>query len=664
MPTNEVCGQHRVNTFTPPSKTTSSHPQFLFESSPFVRIFDMTLRKRLLIYTIILLVVFITTATGIYYVISTNSLKKELFSQGELMVQQNILLLDDFFSNARNITEAIASSEKLKNYLLSPSKSQQLSLEQEFLQIYKKIDIIQAIRLVDNTGHIRVFIKEDEILSENPRYTKISLSHKKFFIKARNYKGNGVIFSNMERGKLPNEETFCPSMVRSIKPLTRNNQRIGYLVINFWGDKIGSTLNLNKDPERKHSFLVEVNLRDSTRNGIFLYHWNKKYEFANQFRTGYTFQGMYGLDLWQKLTSHKCGVLRLKSGDFMFFDTFYPYKDSLQAWKVCSILNHDQFFKSVVYIKRFYFLIVLVSIVFVIIFSHSFSRKFTNPIWQILGQLERIGRGDLSGIDPIKGDYEIEIISKSISTMVESLRKYIEELHDTRKKLEMLDRLSSLATLSAGLAHELSTPLNSIILISEMLADELEGEKKDDVLTIKNQAERCMKIIHSLREFSARKLEDEHIELIRLGEVIKELKPLLEFYASKFNFEVKLQDTGYIKGNRIQIEQLVINLVINAVDALKSTKNGVIRLETFNENGHVVLKIEDNGEGISNEHINRIFDPFFTTKDVGKGTGLGLSIVHGIIKSHGGHIDVKSEKGRGTIFIIRFPEAKNENSIN
>ncbi|GEM_PF-2206741 len=624
----------------------------------------MTLKRRLSLYTIILTLTFVTVTTAIYYFISLEFLKRELSSQGRLIISENITVLETYFQNTRAIAHSVGSNQDLVKFLLNPTPSLKDRIESEFLNIYKKVPLVQAIRLVDSTGKIRVFVKEGKILSRIARYKNINLKSKTFFQQAIAYPGRDVIFSNMERGKLPVEKSFCPSMVRAILPLYHNDQRLGFLVLNIWGNKIGEAINGQEDAGRKRSFLVEVNRRDKKRNGIFLYHWNEKYEFANQFHTDYTFPKIYGEKLWSTLVSRPSGVLKLRNGDVLFFDTFSPYNDSLRYWKVCSILNHRYFYGSIMMIKRSYFVILFISLVLVVFLSNRISDSFTKPISHIVEKLEFIGKGNLEAQVDVKGDYELQVISSSINNMTRSLKKYIEELHESRKKLELMDRLSSLGTLSAGIAHELSTPLNSIIILSDLLSSSLHGKDREEALTIKNQAERCVRIIQGLREFSSRKIDDKSTEPISLSSVVRTLVPMIELYTHKKTVEYHLEEGCYILGNRVQIEQLIINLVLNSADAVSDIKGGKIVIKVESSGSNCKIIVEDNGPGIPEDVKNRIFDPFFTTKADGEGTGLGLSIVHGIVKSHGGKIEVNSTPGKGTRFVVSFPGVERKNHEN
>ena len=118
-----------------------------------------------------------------------------------------------------------------------------------------------------------------------------------------------------------------------------------------------------------------------------------------------------------------------------------------------------------------------------------------------------------------------------------------------------------------------------------------------------------------------------------------------------------LTPVSKVKGVANELEQVFMNLVLNAKDAVKAKESpGTVEIETFEENGCVCASVKDDGIGILKEHLSKIFDPFFTTKDIGKGTGLGLSIIYGIIEKHGGKIEVSSKEGEGSTFIVSLPK--------
>jgi PAS domain S-box-containing protein len=222
------------------------------------------------------------------------------------------------------------------------------------------------------------------------------------------------------------------------------------------------------------------------------------------------------------------------------------------------------------------------------------------------------------------------------------------------------EKLAALGTLATGLAHELNNPIGIMSSRIELMLLEgrltLPEEVREDLEVLQRQAHRVARITHGLLTF-ARQSAGERTP-VDLNHVVRETLLLAERQITKegVGFTVALAPgLPAILGDVDTLQQVVLNLVTNARDALATT-GGDIRIETCAREGHpdlVELVVADTGPGIAPEDIARIFDPFFTTKPAG--TGLGLSITHGIVREHGGTIDVESAPGKGTRFVLAFP---------
>jgi two-component system NtrC family sensor kinase len=229
---------------------------------------------------------------------------------------------------------------------------------------------------------------------------------------------------------------------------------------------------------------------------------------------------------------------------------------------------------------------------------------------------------------------------------------------ELEKRLVQADKLSSIGLLAAGVAHEVNTPLAVISTYAQMLAKQISGDAQKAPLLekIARQTFRASEIVNSLLNFS-RTSPTEFVS-VDLNKVIRETLNLVEHQLAKAGVEVKLAlDEGVpkIKGNPGKLQQVFLNLFLNARDAMES--GGVLALRTTYEThgGLVRVNVADSGAGIAKENLTRIFDPFFTTKAARKGTGLGLSVSYGIVREHGGEIEVQSEPGAGTRFELSFP---------
>jgi signal transduction histidine kinase len=224
------------------------------------------------------------------------------------------------------------------------------------------------------------------------------------------------------------------------------------------------------------------------------------------------------------------------------------------------------------------------------------------------------------------------------------------------QQLVQADKLSSIGLLAAGVAHEVNTPLAVISTYAQMLARQVSGdEQKARILDkIAKQTFRASEIVNSLLNFS-RTSPTEFTE-VDLNRVIRDTLSLLEHQFDKGGIRVELaleENLPAIKGNYGKLQQVFLNLFLNARDAMED--GGVLRVRTSSSNGSALVDVADTGKGIPREALSRIYDPFFTTKAAKKGTGLGLSVTYGIVREHGGTIEVESLPGAGTCFHLDFP---------
>ncbi|WP_096333267.1 ATP-binding protein [Nannocystis exedens] len=218
-------------------------------------------------------------------------------------------------------------------------------------------------------------------------------------------------------------------------------------------------------------------------------------------------------------------------------------------------------------------------------------------------------------------------------------------------------KLAAVGLLAAGIAHEINNPLSGVVGYSRLLLEKpLDPNVREKVEKIAASGERCRKIVEGVLLFS-RQREGGKRRLVDLSGLIDRVIGIGEYQWRMHNVRILRSglQAAMVVGDADQLEQVLLNLLSNAVDAMP--RGGRIRIRLDREDGRVVVEIADEGCGIAPEILDRIFDPFFSTKDIGKGTGLGLAISYGIIKDHGGDILVRSQPGLGTTFTIHLPDA-------
>jgi signal transduction histidine kinase len=232
----------------------------------------------------------------------------------------------------------------------------------------------------------------------------------------------------------------------------------------------------------------------------------------------------------------------------------------------------------------------------------------------------------------------------------------ITDRDELERRLVQADKLSSIGLLAAGVAHEVNTPLAVISTYAQMLAKQVSGDEQKAKLLdkIAKQTFRASEIVNSLLNFSRTSPTD--FADVDLNRVIRETASLVEHQFQKAGITCDLsfaENLPTVRGNSGKLQQVFLNLFINARDAM--AEGGLLTVRTRSEAGFAVIEVADTGQGIPPEYLARIYDPFFTTKGPKKGTGLGLSISYGIVHEHEGNIEVDSSVGNGTRFRLEFP---------
>ncbi len=250
----------------------------------------------------------------------------------------------------------------------------------------------------------------------------------------------------------------------------------------------------------------------------------------------------------------------------------------------------------------------------------------------------------------------------------QNLKETIDQLKQTQEQLIQSEKMAAIGHLVSGVAHELNNPLFSAMGYTELLSMDTEDgdENKEKLDNILGSIKRARSIVKDLLKFARR--ENIEKEIIDINDVVRQTLSLREFElrVNNISIECDLQKgTLPVFGNFVRLQQVLLNLFINAEHAIDEVKNdGLITVRTFLNKSRklVVVEVSDNGREIPIEIMGQIFDPFFTTKEVGKGTGLGLSTSYGIIRDHEGEIIVRRGKNLKT-FVISLPQADEKQDV-
>ncbi len=286
-----------------------------------------------------------------------------------------------------------------------------------------------------------------------------------------------------------------------------------------------------------------------------------------------------------------------------------------------------------------------------------------------LEEMRRALRDKLRSTEEVNLDLEraVQMRTADLARKNRELAETLDKLTRAQEQLVRSEKLASIGQLVAGIAHEINNPVNAIVNTVGPLEEAINeidspdsttrGEAARDVRemvrVVQRGAQRTKAIVTALHNYS--RTDEESVVDFDVDRSIDDSLELLRHLLKDKTVTKRYGDVGRVRGHAGQVNQVFMNLLTNAAQALSGREDATITIETTGDANTVQVKIRDNGQGIPPEILPRIWDPFFTTKDVGEGTGLGLSIVHELVERHGGTIECETKLGAGTVFTVRLP---------
>lgn len=330
------------------------------------------------------------------------------------------------------------------------------------------------------------------------------------------------------------------------------------------------------------------------------------------------------------------------------------------AEKLLSI-KRDRIHLALVGILGLPFMFLAIFIMLSMLIAQLLFNNILKPLTLVRHTIDRVAQGDLSPIP-----YE-ENAKDEISKLIYAFNRMAGELESKQEQLVQSRKIAAIGTFTAGIAHELNNPINNIHLTAESILEEYgelsEAEGREMLGDILTQAERAGDIIKNLLDFSRNEMPS--FADLDIREVIQKSLKLVKNQTMLSGITVETAfgpDIPGIKGNFRNLEQVFLNLFINAIQAMPN--GGTIRVDASRTpDGYVKITVQDTGSGIKPDDLEHIFEPFYTTKAVGRGTGLGLSVSYSLVKKHGGYVEVQSQEEVGTTFSVYLPAPETSGQV-
>lgn len=315
--------------------------------------------------------------------------------------------------------------------------------------------------------------------------------------------------------------------------------------------------------------------------------------------------------------------------------------------------KRERIHKAIVRTSFIPFASLFIFALLVLLIVKIISRGLLQPLSLLKVTTQRVARGDFRPIPPRANRIE------EIAGLINAFNRMAQELEANQEDLLQARKIAALGTFTAGIAHELNNPINNISLtaetMEELYADKMDDDAKEMVSDIQTQSERASEIVKNLLDFS--RTERPVFTTLTVQNVISSTVNLLknQFMLTGVTLNKDIpEQLPPIKGNLQNLQQVFMNLMLNAIHAMDN--GGRIDIVVREEGAMVRIEIQDTGVGMDQEMLEHIYEPFYTTKEVGKGTGLGLAVTYSIVKRHNGRVEVRSQPGKGTVFSVFLPK--------
>lgn len=344
---------------------------------------------------------------------------------------------------------------------------------------------------------------------------------------------------------------------------------------------------------------------------------------------------------------------------------------------LAALLQSDYLVNDVTISRNTFIILFSLGTAGIIVLGFVLSQSIARPILRLRAMSQAVAQGDLTQRSQLSRPDEIGDLAQSFDAMTarlqertaEAERLYAEtvernrQLAEANEQLQLMqqqliqsEKLSSIGQLTAGIVHDVKNPLAVIKGMAELLLDEpgLSAEAVEQIRDIRTHAVKANQIVSDLLTFARQSTP--HTDLRDMRATIEAAVRLTEYLARRSKvkqFKHLPATPAMARYDAQQIEQVLVNLITNAIHAMPN--GGELHLSLETDDRHLTLRVRDTGTGIAPENLSRIFDPFFTTKPEGEGTGLGLSTAYGIVRRHRGQIQVESTVGVGTTFTITLP---------
>lgn len=578
--------------------------------------------------------------------------------------------LDTLMSTQQSIVEGLARVPIVRGFAaaLEDPESERFetkanALASFFLNYQSTVPSIQALRFSDLNGKTLVKVKEGRLVpallrDRQGRNFVEDIAYKPFFQSALDSRKR-VAVSDFERGKVAGETDFCPAMVRYSVPIRDElDTPLGMLTVNVWGRRLDDAVQAALGGYPGKAYIIELNNDNPERDGIYLYHENPDWRFANQMGTDHRLSSELGGSTWRTIrTGGINGFVEHAGGErWLFWRKFAPFADRPTKWLLVIETNRDTVHAPIAGLRNWLTFLIITMLLASVIIARWAAARLSRPVQELTGIIRRYADGDHSARYIEHRSDDVGSAGRAFNYLTESLEKAQVERQTAERAVQQSERLAAIGQMAAGIGHEINNPLMNINSLAGLLEESVpthDRQGREDLRALQSEVRRCARIVQGILNFARETAPS--FERFDLAELIETTTALFRHRADMLSLKLELDITQplFIEGDAGQLQQVLVNVVLNSIQASRPKSTITIRAHVVGD--QVRVEVLDRGGGIEAAAVEKVFNPFFTTKPEGSGTGLGLSVSYGIVRRHGGSISLENRSGGGVRVLITLP---------
>ncbi len=532
-----------------------------------------------------------------------------------------------------------------------------------------------AIRVLDFRGDTLVKVSHGKTSQpqfeslQGINYVEHQIPSQSFIKTLEELPRDEVSFFNLPHHVLENEN-ISKQLHDYVVPLYDRNTWVGTLVVTLNGEQIDRIVNNVTRLYKGKIFITENNPDDSNRHGLLIYDERNNLNIAETRTSRVLLEQQLTRPLFSESIQNTEGIVK-QNDSLVYYSEFYPYPNRLLGW-IIGIQIEEHILSAPFKNNRIaIWLFAAMALLFTLILTGFAVRKISQPVCNLASQLKSFADGKYEQrANTHQTISEIKVLSTSFNYMADTLINTQSERDKAQNMVLQNNKLASIGQMAAGIGHEINNPLNNILSFSTLISRSIAKNAADldtktlnnlqrDIDALRNETLRASEIVKGILNF-ARQLPP-NLETFSVKEWLKKSILLVQQTAKSHHIDINLNYDGndIFIGDQAQLQQVIINLLINSIQA--SDDNAAININVKCDEKQLEVTIQDQGCGINTNDLNNIYDPFFSTKEEGEGSGLGLSISLGIIESHQGSLTLKNNTGdtKGTTAILVLPLNQN-----